>query len=87
MGDKKKEILALEGIEKFINNTDTDYRAEVYAAHLIEQGFDDERIQIIRKGGAKRGFSKDIEEIKLYFSDQDLKDYLHIHQNRLLRVL
>lgn len=82
MGEKKKEILALEGIEKFINNTDTDYKAEVYGAQLVEQGFDSERIQIIRKGAAKRGFSKDIEEIKLHFSDQDLKDYLHIEANK-----
>ncbi len=82
MGEDKKNILALEGIEKFINNTDTDYKAEVYAAQLIEQGFDGERIQIIRKGGGKRGFSKDIEEIRLHFSDQDLKDYLYIEANK-----
>lgn len=82
MAEKEKKILALEGVEKYINNTDTDYKAEVYAAYLIEQGFSSERIQIIRKGAAKRGFSKDIEEIKLHFSDQNLKDYLHIEANK-----
>jgi len=77
-----KDILKLEGIDRSANLLDTDFRAEALAASWIEDGFDSERIQIIRKGGARRGFSKDVDEIGLYFSDYDLKDYLQIKTNR-----
>lgn len=79
---ESKDILQLEGIDRIVNLLDTDFRAEVLAAGWIEDGYDGDKIQIIRQGGAKRGFSKDIEEIGLFFSEQDLKDYLQIKTNR-----
>jgi len=79
---ESKDILQLEGIDRIVNLLDTDFRAEALAAGWIEDGYDGDKIQIIRQGGAKRGFSKDIEEIGLFFSEQDLKDYLQIKTNR-----
>jgi len=78
----KKKILDLELTEKQANTTDSDFKAEIIAADLIEQGFDPERIMIIREGGAKRGYSKDIEEVQLHYSQYDLLDYLHIKANK-----
>jgi hypothetical protein len=78
---EKKNILDWEGIDK-INVLDTDFRAETFAAGLIEEGYDPDKIHIIRLGGAKRGFAKDIEEINLHFSEYDLEDYLEIKTNK-----
>ncbi|MDR0541212.1 MAG: type VI secretion system baseplate subunit TssG [Dysgonamonadaceae bacterium] len=78
---EKKNILKWEGIDK-TNTLETDFRAETFAAGLIEEGFDPDKIHIIRQGGARRGFSKDIEEISLRFSEYDLEDYLEIKTNR-----
>ena len=80
--EEGKDILQLEGIDKIANLLDTDFRAEALAASWIEDGYDGEKIHIIRLGGAKRGFSKDIEEIDIHFSEYDLKDYLQIKTNR-----
>lgn len=65
-----------------INTTDTDFKAEVIGANLIEKGYDPQQIMIIREGASKRGFAKDIEEIKLEFNEHDLKDYLYIRANK-----
>jgi len=80
--EEYKNILQLEGIDRSGNTLYTDFRAEALAAGWIEEGFDDEKIQIIRNGGARRGVAKDIEEISLYFSEYDLRDYLQIKTNR-----
>lgn len=79
---RTKEILELESIEKQANTLQTDFRAEVIAANLIEQGFDSSKIMLNREGAAKRLYAKDIEEIQLQFSQQDLSDYLLIKTNR-----
>ncbi|MCD7931096.1 MAG: hypothetical protein LUH15_06870 [Tannerellaceae bacterium] len=57
-------------IEKLHNNKTIfsgshDWRFDVLAASLIEQGLDIDRITIRRKGAAKRGISTDIERIRL----------------------
>jgi len=82
MKEESKDILQLEGIDHIVNTLDTDFRAEALAAGWIEEGYDGEKIHIIRQGSARRGFAKDIEEINLYFSEYDLKDYLQIKTNR-----
>lgn len=82
MEKENKDILLLDGIDKNANFLDTDYQAEVFAADFMEAGYDPDRIHIIRQGGAKRGFSKDIEEVGVWFSEYDLKDYLQIKVNR-----
>ncbi|GHT67176.1 hypothetical protein AGMMS50239_29900 [Bacteroidia bacterium] len=81
MDKEKKNILDWEGIDK-INVLETDFRAEILAAGLIEDGYNPDKIHIIRQGGARRGFSKDIEEINLRFSEYDLEDYLEIQTNK-----
>ena len=80
--NKTKDLLQLEGIGKRINLLDTDFMAETVAALLMEEGYEGDRIQIVRQGGARRAFAKEIEEISLYFSEHDLKDYLQIKTNR-----
>ena len=70
-------------LEEHVNSTDTDFRAEVIAAELVENGFDLDRLFIVHKGAARRGVSKDIAGVHLdRLSDLDLKDYLHLSVNR-----
>ncbi|MCD8177513.1 MAG: hypothetical protein LUE98_08850 [Tannerellaceae bacterium] len=62
-------------IEKLHNNKTIfsgshDWRFDVLAASLIEQGLDIDRITIRRKGAAKRGISTDIERIRLQKNGQ-----------------
>jgi len=68
--------------EKFPNDSDTDFKPEVVASSLIEQGYDPEQIVIVRQGYAKRGFSPEIEDIELKYSLQELQDFLYIKINR-----
>jgi hypothetical protein len=77
-----KDIQHLESIGENVNLLDSDFRAEALVAGWIENGVDAEKIHILRQGGAKRGFSKDIEDINTYFSEYDLKDYLIVKTNR-----
>ncbi len=65
-----------------INSLDTDYKAEVVAASLIEQGADPDSITIIRKGIARRGISTDVEKVYQQFSEYDLLEYLCIDTNK-----
>jgi hypothetical protein len=82
MKKEKKDLSELENAGKNANSLETDFRAEVLAAGFMEEGYDPDRIRIVRQGGAKRGFSKDIEDVEAHFSEYDLKDYLHIQTNR-----
>lgn len=67
---------------KFTNNLDSDFKLEVVAASLIEQGHDPELIQILREGIARRFVSKDVEKSDLKYNNDDFRQYLHIHTNR-----
>lgn len=78
----QKNIIELEGISKSANSIESDYKSEIIAANLVIQGYDPNRIFLIRKGAMRRGFAKDIEHIDLQFSEHDLQDYLNIHTNR-----
>lgn len=80
-----------EGIDKiayfeeenhYFNRYETDFKAEVVASGLKEQGYDLERTLVLRQGDIRRGFSKDIESIRPEYSQYDLTDYLHIYVNR-----
>lgn len=64
------------------NNLDTDYKAEVIAASLIEQGIDPDSVTIIRKGIARRGISTEVENVYQKFSEYDLLEYLCIDANK-----
>lgn len=63
------------------NHTDTDYRAEVIAAGLLENGVPPDQVCIFRKSDAERGFSKDIADIRVEYFSQDT-EYLAIYTNR-----
>ncbi len=65
-----------------INKLETDYRAEVVAAGMIEAGMEADKILIVRKEGDKRHVSKDISKIEKGFSKEDLMEYLYIYTNR-----
>lgn len=80
--DKTKKIIDLDSTDKQANTIDSDYKAELVAASLVEQGYDIDRIIITREGAARRGFAKDIESIKVQFSQHDLLDYLYIKANK-----
>lgn len=70
-----------EGEHKF-NHPETDFKAEVVASGLKEQGYDPERTLVLRVGSIRRGFSKDIESIRPEFSQYDFIDYLNLYVNR-----
>lgn len=63
------------------NNVDTDYRAEVIAAGLLEKGVPADQVCIFRKSDAERGFSKDVADIRIEYFTQDT-EYLAIYTNR-----
>jgi hypothetical protein len=77
-----RNLLDFEGSGKHPNTPESDFKAEVIAAGLIERGYDPSKILLVREGAGRRGFAKDIEEIGLQFSEYDLSDYLHIKTNR-----
>lgn len=58
------------------DNYDTDYKAEVIAAEMAENGFPADRILILMLGPLKRPYSKDIAAIDEELSDYDHKEYL-----------
>lgn len=68
--------------QRTTNSLDSDYKAEVVAASLIEQGIDPDYVAIVRKGIARRGISKEVEEVYQQFSDYDLLEYLCIDANK-----
>lgn len=75
-------LLHLEMQGKIPNLPDTDFKAEVVVAGLIEQGYDPDRIVQIRLGAGKRGYAKDVETVELQYSEHDNSDYLYIKTNR-----
>jgi hypothetical protein len=78
-----KEQRYIEDIKSIVvNKLDTDFRAEVVAAGLIESGLQNDKILIIRQKGDKRHISKDISKVETGFSQQDLMEYLYIYTNR-----
>lgn len=77
-----KKILDFETSDRQPNTLHSDFKAEVVAAHLIEQGYDPANILIARQGADKRGYGKDIEEVSLFYAESDQSDYLQIISNR-----
>lgn len=58
------------------NNYDSDYKAEVIAAEMIENGFSAEQVIILMLGPLKRPYSKDVDTIANEISDYDHKEYM-----------
>lgn len=79
---KTDKIIQFENESMAANTQETDFKAEVVASGLKERGYDPERTLIIRQGDSRRGFSKDIDNIHMEYSQHDLRDYLHICVNR-----
>ena len=46
-------------LKEKLNRFDTDYRVEVIAASLIDEGINLEDLEIVRAGTSRRGFSKE----------------------------
>jgi hypothetical protein len=67
-----------------VNTIETDFRAEVVAAGLIENGEDADKTHIIRRKGNLRSVSKDIETIdrERFDSGFDSVEYLCIYASR-----
>lgn len=63
------------------NSPDTDYKAEVIAAGLLEKGVPADQVCILRRGNSERSFSKDISAIRVEHLLQE-KEYLAIYTNR-----
>jgi hypothetical protein len=68
--------------KKKINDLDTDYKQEVIAAALIEQGVDPDAVIIARKGIARRGIGKEVEHIYTNSYIHDYLETIHIEVNK-----
>lgn len=67
-----------------INDSDTDYRAEVIAGLLVEQGFSVDHLLIVRQGAGKRGVSKDIAELSHgRYKNTDVSLVLHTNRKSI----
>ncbi len=64
-----------------INDSDTDYKAEVIAGLWVEQGFSVDKLLIVRQGAGKRGVSKDIAEL-YHGRYKNTETDLVLHTNR-----
>ena len=80
--DDFRKVYDYDLSDKQPNTRDSDYRSEVVAAHLVEKGYDPDKIVISRLGADKRGYGKDIEELSLYYSEYDQSDYVQILVNK-----
>lgn len=83
MKEKKIENLFDLGLdEKRANKLETDIKAEVVAASLIEQGVNPDVIKIIRDKAFQRNWNKDIDSIEIQYNQSLLRDHLIIKTNR-----
>lgn len=75
-------ISKYENQSSFVNSIETDYKAEVIIAGLLEGGLSLDYIYMIREGNAARGYSKDIAYLRTeYFLRKQIK-YLGLRVNR-----
>lgn len=75
-------ISKYENQSSFVNSIETDYKAEVIIAGLLEGGLSPDQIYMIREGNAERGYSKDIAYLRTeYFLRRQTK-YLGLRVNR-----
>lgn len=65
-----------------INTLGTNFKAEVIASSLIENGLEAEKIIISRHKGNRKDVSKDIDKLKYQHSGFDMMEYLYIYTNR-----
>lgn len=73
----------MEGIPSFnLNNFDTDYKAAVLAAELVESGFDINRLFIWPSGSSRRNFSKDVLSVEWHATENGYKELLCIRSSR-----
>lgn len=63
---KKKKIYELPS-----NTLYTNYKAEVFASGMIQEGIRKNKIRIIRKGRAKRNVAKEVDRLACDFSSQE----------------
>ena len=57
---------------------DTDFKAEVIAAELIENNVPAEQVMIVLLGSMKRSYRKDVDAVTDEVSDYNNKEYTHI---------
>ena len=65
-----------------LNDLDTDYKAAVLAAELVEAGFSPEDIFIWPSGNSRRGFAKDILSVEWFMPPNGDKQLLCIRSSR-----
>lgn len=85
MAEETDKIVCFEERPHLFNQPDTDFKAEVVASGLKEGGYDAERTLISRRGDMRRGFSKDIQEIRSEYSHYDLTSVSPREQAQHLR--
>jgi type VI secretion system protein ImpH len=66
----------------FFSDYDNDFRAEVIAAEMVENGINPDRILILLSGSMKRTFRPDVTSIEDELSEYDHKEYTVIKTSR-----
>lgn len=66
----------------FFGNYNNDFKAEVIAAEMVENGLSADRILILLAGAAKRSFRADVESVEDELSDYDHKEYTIVKTTR-----
>lgn len=73
----------MEGSAAFnLNNFDTDYKAAVLAAELVESGFDIDSLFIWPVGSSRRNFSKDVQSVEWHTPENGHRPLLCIKSSR-----
>ena len=65
-----------------VNSLEKDFRAEVIAAEMVEQGIPADRILILFLGAMTRPFRKDVDSVTQELSDYDHKEYFLVKSPR-----
>ncbi|RPE05758.1 hypothetical protein EGT74_25685 [Chitinophaga lutea] len=65
-----------------LNNFDTDYKAAVLAAELVESGFDINNLFIWPAGNSRRNFSRDVQSVEWHHLEHAHKSLLCIKTSR-----
>lgn len=66
----------------FFGNYDNDFKAEVIAAEMVEQGINADRILILLAGALRRSFSADVTSVEDELSEYDHKEYTIVKTTR-----
>ncbi|MEO6328774.1 MAG: type VI secretion system baseplate subunit TssG [Ginsengibacter sp.] len=69
-------------LNSITSGLETDFKAEVIAAEMVENNIPDDRIMILMLGGLQRSFRRDVDSIAEEISNYDHKEYFHLKTHK-----